>query len=342
MKMCCILIIAFLSCEPAPQAVRISGNTMGTTYNVALVSPLPMDQAKIKTSIDSILYIIDKVEMTTWTSSSILSKFNLSQSTEETAIPASLHRVIKHAIDVSKLSQGAFDVSVMPLVNLWGFGWKGRPKSAIDNTALDSIKPFIGYEKINLSDIESNNEAMLQKQHPQLMIDLSAIAKGYAVDVVAEYLDHLKIKNYLVEIGGEVRSKGQNDSKQSWRIGIDQPSLTPTNGPVFQQIISVSDWSVATSGDYRNYYRKDGKLLSHTIDPRTYRPIDHQLGSATIIAKNCMMSDALATACLVLGTEEAMKLVNSLDDTEAMFVERIEDGKYKAFYSDGFERFIVK
>lgn len=332
-----ILIISLIiGCDTQDELIVLNGRTMGTTYSIKLIPNNNLSNLKME--IDSLLYRIDKIEMSTWAPKSVLSQFNQLKSTEPFIVPRSLFDVVSKSIEFSRISNGAFDVTVMPLVNIWGFGWKGKPKSEIKQKTLDSVFTFVGFEKIKLI----NNE-MIQKDNPNVQIDLSAIAKGYGVDQVAFLLDKYNIRNYLVEIGGEVRAKGKNQNNEFWKIGIDRPNLDLNRPKEFQEIISISDWSVATSGDYRNYYIKDGKKLSHSINPKTRHPVDHELGSVTIIAKDCMTADALATACLVLGAQKAIELINTLPNVEAMLVERdSKDNSYVEIFSTGFEKFLYK
>jgi Membrane-associated lipoprotein involved in thiamine biosynthesis len=198
-----LLITILFSCSTEIKDISINGETMGTQYAIKYLSSDHEQNEIIENEIIELLHKIDKIEMSTWTSKSELSKFNLSTETTAKSIPKSLYKVIEKSIEISKLSDGAFDVTVMPLVNLWGFGWQGRPKSDVLQSSLDSIKEFIGYENISLL---ANNK--IAKRKANLMIDLSSIAKGYGVDVIATLLDKKEIKSYLVEIGGEVRSKG--------------------------------------------------------------------------------------------------------------------------------------
>ena len=331
-----VIFVFLFSCSENKRTQKISAMTMGTTYNITYINNSMMSGKDIESKIKDILYRIDKVEMSTWEKTSELSRFNLSKNTEEQFISPSLYKVISKAQEISQLTDGAFDVTVMPLVNLWGFGWKGRVKSSISEEKIDSIRPIVGYQNLIL------DNGKLKKKNANTMVDLSAIAKGFAVDEVSEYLNEIGITNYLVEIGGEVRAKGLNEKNMEWRIGIDKPSLNISSQKELQEILSISGWSLATSGDYRNFYIKDNKRLSHTINPKSMRPVEHQLGSVTVLAKDCMTADALATACMVLGKEKSLELINSLTDVEAMFIERVKEGSYKDTYTENFEKFIYK
>jgi thiamine biosynthesis lipoprotein len=208
--------------------------------------------------------------------------------------------VVREALRISEASGGAFDVTVGPLVNLWGFGPEDRPRRVPDERAIEERRAAVGYRKLAVR----MSPPAVKKDAPELSCDLSALAKGYGVDTVAEYLDACGMRNYMVEVGGEVRAKGKNGQGIPWRIGVERPG-----GPGgLLKVIRISGHALATSGDYRNYFEEDGVRYSHTIDPRTGRPIAHALGSVTVIHRSCMVADGMATAINVLGPQAGYDL----------------------------------
>jgi len=212
-----------------------------------------------------------------------------------------LFEVLKTAQNISEISQGAFDISIAPLVNLWGFGPDEITYTVPEASKIKQQLNQIGYQHLLLSD-EADK---IKKMIPSLILDLSALAKGYAVDQVALLLEKSNISSYLVEIGGEIRLKGKNINEQLWRIAIEKPV---SDNRVIQKVLPISDIAMATSGDYRNYFEKNGIRFSHTIDPRTGYPVTHKLASVTILSENTMEADALATAIMVLGPDDGYQL----------------------------------
>lgn len=294
------------------------GLTMGTSFSVKVSTvPEDLDVKQLGKAIDDLLQEINQ-SMSTYIENSELSRFNRFKSKQWVAVSEPLYAVLTNAISVSELSGGAFDISVGPLVNLWGFGPDITTYTEPEPERIAELLNQIDYHLIELSETEHK----LRKLSPDIYLDLSALAKGFAVDQVAELLEAHKIQDYLVEIGGEIRLNGMNKQHQPWRIAVEKP--TPDQRMV-QRILSVTDQSVATSGDYRNFYEIDGKRFSHTIDPRTGRPIKHKLASVTVFRKSCMEADALATALMVLGPEEGMKLTEQAG-IAALFIIKADQG----------------
>jgi thiamine biosynthesis lipoprotein len=226
------------------------------------------------------------------------------------------------------------DITVGPLVNAWGFGPDARPETIPSDAEIAGLLEKVGYTKLVL-DSESSS---LRKSEPGLLCDLSAIAKGYGVDRVAEALDGLSIQDYMVEVGGEVRTRGLNDQGQAWRIGIERPSV---EGRVIQQVLSLSNGAMATSGDYRNYYEVDGVRYSHMIDPRSGRPITHRLASVSIVEERCTRADGLATALLVLGPDEGYRLAVA-NDLAVLFMVKDDEEGFKGLATPAFERLLER
>lgn len=244
--------------------------------------------------------------------------------------------VFRRSMEISKETDGAFDITVAPLANAWGFGFKKG--TFPDSAMIDSLQEITGYTKVNLS-----AEGKVMKQDPRIMLSCSAIAKGYAVDVIAQLLEQKGIRNFMVDIGGEIVVRGENPKKDLWRIGINKPvddSLSMNQE--IQTILNITNIGMATSGNYRNYYYKDGKKYAHTIDPRTGYPVQHNILSATVIARDCMSADAYATAFMVMGLEEAEQFANAHPDIDACFIYSDENGKLQTFLTNGMEKYVSK
>lgn len=319
-----ILLLVFLLSGCSDQAAKkqypfsINDLTMGTSYSVK-VSSLPEGLApeqlreEIKTSLQHI-----NAQMSTYRQDSELSLFNASRSIDWQSVSEDLYKVVDTAKKISELSVGAFDITVGPLVNLWGFGPDPMTFTAPAQVLIDQKMKLIGYQHIELR----AESLAIKKNIPELYIDLSAIAKGYAVDRIGMLLEAHDIADYLVEIGGELRLRGNNLQGEPWRIAIEKP--TPEQRMI-QKIVPISNVAMATSGDYRNFFEVDGVRFSHTIDPRTGRPITHKLASVTVLHETTMEADALATAFMVLGPEEAFKLAE-WKHIAALFIIKTEQG----------------
>ena len=234
--------------------------------------------------------------------------------------------VITKALAISEETNGAFDITVAPLVNAWGFGFKSGDMPT--QAAVDSIRQFIGFKKIELKD------GHIKKTDPRIMLDCSAIAKGYGCDVVAAYLEKKGIINYMVMIGGEVVTKGINPTRLPWRIGVTKPT-DDTLGieQETQTVLNVTDKAMATSGNYRNFYYKGGKKYAHTIDPATGRPVQHSLLSATVLAKDCATADAYATSFMVMGMERAKELLEQHKELMVYFIYTDKKGELAVWFS---------
>jgi thiamine biosynthesis lipoprotein len=256
--------------------------------------------------------------MSTYQPSSELSQFNSSRATEPFPVSAETLQVFAEAQRISAATGGAFDITVGPLVNLWGFGPNAKPLMIPADEEVERLRPRIGWSRIEVDTALST----IRKSEPEMYCDLSAIAKGYAVDRVAEGLAALGLADTMVEVGGEVRTRGRNAAGEPWRIAIERPD---TAQRAFQEVVPLSDLAMATSGDYRNFYEQDGVRFSHTIDPRTGRPIQHRLASVSVIDPVCMRADGYATALMVLGEEEGFKLAEE-QGLAALFLVRKGDG----------------
>jgi thiamine biosynthesis lipoprotein len=291
----------FPSSDLSKQEMLLKGRTMGTTYNIKVViENNTVDTKKVHLGIDALLVQLNQ-EMSTYIDDSELSLFNKSTSLSDIEISVGLERVIREAIRLGELSKGKLDVTVGPLVNLWGFGPEYRPDRVPNDEELMTARNRIGLSNLTLVGHK------LSKKIPSLYVDLSTIAKGYGVDLVAEYLEKEGVHNYLIEIGGEMRIKGFKHTGELWHVAIEKPIQDPSGElRAVHQVIIPKDNAVATSGDYRNYYEANGQRFSHIIDPATGKPINHKLVSVTVIHPSSMTADGLSTAMMVMGEKEAI------------------------------------
>ncbi|MDD3806687.1 MAG: FAD:protein FMN transferase [Candidatus Marinimicrobia bacterium] len=322
-------------CESPQRVNRFTGQTMGTFYTVSIDAP-DMDEAhrlQIHDSIDSVLHAINK-QMNLWDPESEISHFNQMSSDDTLTISSDFARVIHLSKTIWETSKGAFDPTVGPLVDLWGFGAGSTEKKVPDSLEIARCLEYVGFDLIGF------DENKLYKKDSRVHLDLAAIAKGYGVDAVADYLKNRGFENCLVEIGGEVYASGTVKGRP-WRLGIERPVDNAMPGDAINLIISVSNQGVATSGDYRNYYIHEGRRISHTLDPKTGYPVNHILSSATIIAPTCAEADAIATACIVLG-EDAFPWVETLPSIEGYFLFRKDSESFQEKMSSGFHHYIVE
>ncbi|MBC8311287.1 MAG: FAD:protein FMN transferase [Candidatus Marinimicrobia bacterium] len=304
---------------------------MGTTYSIKIsdYNNSLCSISEISTKIDSVLNSIN-IQMSTYIPSSEISLFN--QIDVNHILPSpEFHNVLKYAQNLSIETNGLFDITVGPLVKLWGFGKRSTTWAPPLNSKINELLQNNGNETWDLLDEK------LIKINPNIQIDVNAIAKGFGVDEISKLLKSTGFNNYMVEIGGEVYCSGLNESGESWRIGVELPDFDTRT---MSKIVKMSNLAMATSGDYRNFYTHNGKNYSHIINPKTGKPIAHSLASATVISQTCMNADGLATALLVMGTEEALSYIESKNEVECLLIERTEAGEFKTFMSSGFGRFL--
>jgi len=296
-----ILLAGIGGCSRSPELIEIAGDTMGTTYSVKVAAaPTKVDAAVLRTAIDDVLDRIDR-SMSGYRDDSEISRFNASASTDWFAVSADLARVVLTAGEVSEQSGGAFDVTVAPLVRAWGFGPAGEPSALPDESQLATLRASVGYRSLHARIAPP----ALRKDTAALTVDLNGIAPGYAVDLIAQRFEALHVANYMIDIGGEVRARGRNAQGQAWRIAVERPVDAE---PVPYAILRLEDRAVTTSGEYRHSYIRDGRRYSHTIDPRTGRPIQHELAAVVVMAPTSMETDAWATALNVLGPQDGYAL----------------------------------
>ena len=299
------------------------GQIFGTTYHITYAGTNDLDKeirAELQ-RVDDALSMFNK--------QSVLSKFNRNEKYDVSN--ARFNDVVRLSLQLSRETDGAFDITVAPLVNEWGFGFKHRER--INASKIDSLRAFVGYDKLFY---EGNR---LNKRDSRVTIDCGAVAKGYGVDCVARLLSSKGCTNYMVEIGGEVVVKGKNAKGKKWTIGINKPvdDSTKTVNEV-QSILHVSDCGIATSGNYRNFYYVDGRKVSHTIDPKTGQPVQHSLLSATVLTPSCAKSDALATSFMVMGLDRAKVFLAKHKDVQAYFIFADGQGKYNVWMTEGMQK----
>jgi thiamine biosynthesis lipoprotein len=327
-----LIILVISSCSTKQENERtylsVKGFTQGTNYMVKYSSP---DTVNYKEEIEAILADID-TSMSTYNKHSVISRINNNES--NVRVDKYFKEVFNAAMRVSEKTGGAFDITVGPLVNAWGFG-QGEIRD-IDSAVVDSIKQFIGYEKVKLKN------GIVQKEDKRLKLNMNAIAQGYTVDVLANFLDEKGIKNYLVEVGGEVKTKGISPSSRKWRIGIDKPvDSNYVAGQNLQAIVEIQNRALATSGNYRNFYIKDGVKYAHTIDPLSGYPVTHKLLSASVFAPDCVTADAYATAFMVMGKNKSRELAEKLKNIDAYFIYSDKEGNFKVDYSKNLKESIT-
>ena len=298
------LFLALLSgCGDRPERLpeyELAGNTMGTQYSVKLVDPQQhVDMDAVRAAISGRLRSLED-ELSTYSADSSLSEFNANRTTEWQATSAELCYAVADAIGLAEQTSGAFDITVGPLVNLWGFGPGGAVAAPPDDSTIAVALKNTGIDKL---EAECEGEPRLRKGIPELYVDLSAYAKGLAVDQIADTLNHAGATNYLAEIGGELRMRGHNPMGDRWAIAIEKPA---SGDIAVQKIVRLTDAAVATSGDYRNFFEHQGTRYSHTIDPATGRPVSHSAAAVTVVARRTAYADAIATALLVMGQEKGL------------------------------------
>lgn len=302
-----------------------SGLIFGTIYKVTY-----QHDRSLKEEIEAELKRFDG-SLSPFNDTAIITRINRN---EDIIADSFFINVFYRSMEISKETNGAFDITIAPLANAWGFGFK---KGAFpDSVVIDSLLEITGYNKVQIS-----TKGKVVKQDPRIMLSCSAVAKGYAVDVVAHLLEKEGIGNFMVDIGGEVVVRGKNPQDGLWRIGINKPvddSLAVNQE--LQTILKVTNLGIATSGNYRNYYYKDGKKYAHTIDPRTGYPVQHNILSATVIAKDCMSADAYATAFMVMGLEEAERFADMHPDIDACFIYADKKGKLQMFLTKGMKKYM--
>lgn len=314
---------------PSIQYIHNDGKAQGTYYSATYLHP---DEKDLQVNIDKLLHEFDQ-SLSTYNPNSIISQINRNVDSVQT--DSYFETMFYAAQEISVKTNGAFDITVAPLVNAWGFGFGNKDRT--EKPDIEKYRNLIGYEKIKLV------KQKLIKDNPNIMVDASGLAQGMSADLIAKLFEKHGCENYMIDIGGEIVCKGKNPKGINWQIGIDKPidDVVNTSGEL-QTIISVSNVGLTTSGNYRQFYYRDGEKYSHTIDPRTMKPVDHNLLSATVVAPDCITADAYATACMVLGVDSALLLCESLQDIDCYLIYSDEESKINTVNTKGFEKYLKK
>ncbi|MDP2188430.1 MAG: FAD:protein FMN transferase [Sphingobacteriaceae bacterium] len=324
-----LLLVLFTACStPKDQLHKFSGATMGTTYNVVYAGEL---QEGLQAGVDSMLVLVN-ASLSTYIPTSTISRFNQA---ENSAWADEMVKInFEKAVAIWQHTDGAFDPTVGPLVNAWGFGFQ-KMQGNVDSARIDSLLPLVGLAQVQL------RGDSLYKAKPGIILDFSAIAKGYGVDVVALYLESQGVKNYIVEIGGELRAAGEKAPSFKWIAGIEKPIYDQSGQQrELQMTVPLANKSMATSGNYRNFYEKDGKKYAHTIHPKTGYPSESNLLSASVVANDCMTADGYATAFMVMGFDAARSLVEATNELEAVFLYSDSTGAMQEYISPGLTKIV--
>lgn len=324
-----ILILSFLtSCMGGKELkpYKITGAAQGTYYSITYFSD---SNENLQPAVDSLFRKFDQ-SVSSYVPGSLLSRLNRN---DTSAVADDIFETIfRKGMDVSALTAGAFDITVGPLVNAWGFGFSKREK--MDHAMVDSLLPLVGYQKVKLSN------GHLIKSDPRMHIDFDAIAQGYTSDWLGQFFDSKGIKNYLIDVGGEVLGRGGKPDGRLWSVAIEMPAKSAEDERKIQAILSLENKAISTSGSYRKYYEENGVRYSHTIDPYTGYPVRHNLLSVSVLAPDCITADAFATAFMVMGLEKSKEFLAKHPELEAYFISDDSSGGFSIYYTPGFERLL--
>ncbi len=320
--------LVLFSCSQPAQYYYNQGYIYGTDYHIVYESPKGKDfHEEIKQNLDRYNAIFS-----TFDSMSVISKVN---NNKPVVLDELFVACFNRAMEISDLTEGAFDITAGPMVNAWGFGPEEKRK--MNQEVVDSLKNITGYQKVEL------RGGRIVKENPNMKLDMSAIAKGYTCDLLGDFLKEKGCENFMVEIGGEVVAKGKNEKGRVWTIGISKPDETAffaSND--LQAKVHLPENALATSGNYRNFYVEDGQKFAHTIDPKTGYPVQHSLLSTTVLADNCMDADAFATAFMVLGLEKSIDIASRMPDLKVYFIYADAEGATQIYFSDDFKEHLVQ
>jgi len=322
--------LALAACAGQPQTAAetlISGETMGSAWTARLAGALPASAEELRAGAQARFDAVN-LALSTYRADSALSRFNDDDRGEWVSVDPELGEVLAYALGLAERSGGAYDVTVGPLVNLWGFGPGPSTRQVPDTAAIDAARARVGWRGVEVD--LANNRA---RKRPGMRVDLSSLGKGRGVDRVAEYLDARGITNYLIDLSGKLRARGRNARGEPWRVAVERPTADVTSDArdIEPAVVALHDESVATAGDYRRFFESGGRRYSHIIDPRTGFPVAHDTVSATAIAADCMQADALATVMMVMPPAEALALADR-SRLRALFISHI-DGKYAVLRS---------
>jgi FAD:protein FMN transferase len=308
--------------------IKINGRTQGTTYSITYFDK---KQRNFQTDIDKLLSDFSS-SLSSYDSTSVLSRVN--RNDPDVSIDNYFKVCFDRSMEISQNTDGAFDITVGPLVRAWGFG--NKRKSKVDSTVIDSLLNFVGYRMVECK------EGKIIKKDQRVTLDFNAIAQGYSVDVVSQFLGSKGIKNYLVEIGGEVFAKNTKPNGDQWKVGIEQPENNPNSSNPLMAIVKLKNKALSTSGNYRKFYIENGIKYSHEINPKTGYPARNTLLSASVFAGDCMSADAYATAFMVMGLEKTIKFVSEHKEVLVYLIYSDENGKYKVFESEELNKILEK
>jgi len=315
--------------SPTLQQLVFTGPIMGTEYRVTVIAEVHSDQRHLEATIIEAMDSVNR-SMSNYIDNSELSRFNLLSAMQTQRLSPDFQAVMSEALNISEMSDGAFDITLARAIDAWGFGPNGEITQRPSRVQLDELRASVGYEKLSLKG------DLLEKRVADVEINLSAIAKGYAVDKVALALEAQNLSNYLIDIGGELRASGQSLDKQRWRVGIEKPHVL---GGI-QEIVLLENASIATSGDYRNYHTIDGERFSHMIDARTLTPVYHKLALVSVISPRASTADALATAMMAMGEKRAWKFAQENDLAAYLIIRGVPQGNFEVKITDNFDIYL--
>lgn len=325
-----LAILMVSGCKPVKSEYRkVTGFAQGSDYHITYEDRKGKDYSE---EITALLKKFDK-SLSIYDSTSIVSRINRNE--PDVVVDDWVETVFRKSVEINRISGGAFDITVGPIVQAWGFSTK--PVAKHDSAYIDSLLQYVGMDKVNLQ----NHHVI--KTMPGVQLDVNGLAQGYSVDLVCDFFESEGVKNYLVEIGGEVRAKGVNATGNLWKIGIDRPvdgNMQP--GDDLEAIVEIKNLSISTSGNYRKFYVENGVKYAHTINPKTGRPARNTLLSATVVANDCITADALATSFMVHGVDESKEMLKTLPGIEALFIYSGLNGEYKTYCTEGFKKMIIK
>ncbi len=316
-----ILAIGFASCRQQPKKIVLEGLAQGSYYAITYFDT---QNRNFQHEIDSIFHAVD-MSVNLWVENSIISKVNRN---EEVALDSIFIDNFRIAQEAARLSDGYFDPTISPIVAAWGFSYKNG--DTLTPQLIDSLRTLVDYRKVR---IENGH---IIKDNPAITLDFNAIAQGYTSDLIASFLESQGVVNYLVDTGGEIMTKGGKPNGQPWIVGIEKPADNENSEQVVQTRIAVRDKGVVTSGSTRKYVERDGKRYSHCINPKTGCPVEHHVLSVTVTADNATWADALASICMVMGLEQSLPLIESMDGVEAYYIFINENGKLETLATEGF------
>ena len=320
-------LVMLAACGRQPQRIVLQGLAQGSYYAVTYFDE---ENRNFQPEIDSIFHAVD-MSVNLWVDSSIISKVNRN---EDVTLDSIFIDNFNIAQEAARLSDGYFDPTISPIVAAWGFSYKSG--DSITPQLIDSLKQLVDYQKIRIE----NGKVI--KENPEIKLDFNAIAQGYTSDLIAAFLESRDIKNYLVDTGGEIMTRGSKPNDQPWIVGIEKPAENWDSEQVVQTRIALRDKGLVTSGSTRKYVERNGRRYSHCIDPKTGYPVEHNVLSATVLAENSVWADALASICMVMGMEKSLPLIESMDGVEAYYIFVNEQNELETFATEGFRELLIK